>query len=67
MDPVSAHRGAILYFVTDPGDGDDPAAFVYHEDGLLVIDRGAWRPSALPQRCCRSYRLPSRRPGMPTH
>jgi len=40
VDPVSAHRGAILYFVTDPGDGDDPAAFVYHEDGLLVIDRG---------------------------
>lgn len=40
MDHVSAHRGAILYFVADPGDGDDPAAFVYHEDGLLVIDRG---------------------------
>lgn len=40
MDHVSAHRGAILYFVADPGDVDDPAAFVYHEDGLLVIDRG---------------------------
>ncbi|HXF09120.1 MAG TPA: guanine deaminase [Candidatus Acidoferrales bacterium] len=40
MVHVCAHRGAILYFVTDPGEGDDPAAHVYHEDGLLVIDSG---------------------------
>ena len=40
MVHVCAHRGAILYFVADPGEGDDPAAHVYHEDGLLVIDGG---------------------------
>ena len=40
MGHVCAHRGAILYFVADPGEGDDPAAHVYHEDGLLVIDGG---------------------------
>ena len=40
MHYPSAHRGAILYFVADPGDGHDPAAYVYHEDGLLVVDRG---------------------------
>ncbi len=37
---VTAHRGAVLHFLRDPGDGRDPAAYAHHPDGLLVIDDG---------------------------
>jgi guanine deaminase len=35
-----AHRGAILYFRSDPGAHDDRNSFEYLEDGLLVIRDG---------------------------
>ncbi|MFW5825013.1 MAG: guanine deaminase [Marinobacter sp.] len=37
-----AHRGALLHFLDDPGNGPEPAAgsIDYHEDGLLVIRDG---------------------------
>ena len=37
---VSVHRGALLHFLRDPGDGSDPSAFEYFADGLLVIASG---------------------------
>jgi guanine deaminase len=36
----SAHRGAILHFISDPGPRDDPGSFEFIEDGLLLIDNG---------------------------
>jgi guanine deaminase len=38
--PVSAHRGVVLHFHSDPGENADPASFEWLEDGLLVISRG---------------------------
>jgi len=38
--PVAAHRGAILYFLCDPGPRDDPHSFVFIEDGVLLVERG---------------------------
>lgn len=35
-----AHRGAILYFLSDPGPQDDPRSFVYIEDGILLVHNG---------------------------
>lgn len=35
-----AHRGAILYFVSDPGPHDDPGSFVFMEDGALLVENG---------------------------
>lgn len=37
---VSAHRGAILHFLRDPGDGTDARAYEYWPDGLLLIEDG---------------------------
>ncbi len=37
---ISAHRGAILYFVSDPGHTDDPDSYVFHPDGILLIENG---------------------------
>ena len=37
---VSVHRGALLHFLRDPGDGSDPSAYEYFADGLLVIASG---------------------------
>jgi len=37
---ASAHRGAVLHFLRDPGDGRDVAAYEHHPDGLLVIEDG---------------------------
>jgi guanine deaminase len=53
MSDLSAHRGALLYFVADPGAQDDTAAYVYEEDGLLLIEDGRIRqagpaPALLP-------------------
>ena len=36
----SAHRGALLHFLSDPGAHDDPASVEYIEDGLLLIRNG---------------------------
>lgn len=37
-----AHRGALLHFLADPGNGPEPAAgsVAFFEDGLLVIQDG---------------------------
>lgn len=40
MSHLSAHRGAVLHFLADPGTASDSAAYEYHEDGVLVIDNG---------------------------
>ena len=37
---LSAHRGALLHFLSDPGEHDDATAYEYFEDGLLLIDSG---------------------------
>lgn len=37
---VAVHRGALLHFLHDPGDGSDPGAYEYFADGLLVIASG---------------------------
>jgi len=37
---TSAHRGAILYFVSDPGSRDDPDSYVFHQDGVLLVANG---------------------------
>lgn len=37
---VAVHRGALLHFLRDPGDGSDPGAYEYFADGLLVIASG---------------------------
>jgi len=37
---TSAHRGAILYFVSDPGASDDPDSYVFHQDGVLLVANG---------------------------
>jgi guanine deaminase len=36
----TAHRGALLHFLSDPGAHDDPASFEFIEDGLLLINDG---------------------------
>lgn len=37
---LSAHRGALLHFLSDPGEHDDAGAYEYFEDGLLLIEDG---------------------------
>lgn len=37
---LTAHRGAMLDFVADPGDSSDAGSYRYHEDGLLLLDGG---------------------------
>lgn len=36
----SAHRGALLHFLGDPGDHDHAGAYEYWPDGLLVVANG---------------------------
>ena len=36
----SAHRGAILHFLDDPGARDAADSFEYWPDGLLIVDQG---------------------------
>lgn len=38
--PLSAHRGAILHFRSDPGESDTPQGVEYFPDGALVIRNG---------------------------
>ncbi len=40
MSQLSAHRGAVLHFLADPGIHGNGAAYEYHDDGVLVIDNG---------------------------
>ncbi|MDB5971739.1 MAG: guanine deaminase [Hydrocarboniphaga sp.] len=40
MQGLAAHRGALLHFLSDPGEFDDAAAYEYFEDGLLLIEDG---------------------------
>jgi guanine deaminase len=37
---LSAHRGAILHFLTDPGTVCDSRTYEYFEDGLLIVEDG---------------------------
>jgi guanine deaminase len=37
---LCAHRGAILYFTGDPGEGDGAGCCVHHDDGLLLVADG---------------------------
>ncbi len=34
------HRGRILSFLSDPGDGADAASYTYFPDGALIVERG---------------------------
>jgi guanine deaminase len=36
----SAHRGQILSFLSDPGEGADPSCYRHFSDGLLLIENG---------------------------
>ncbi|MGQ0502781.1 MAG: guanine deaminase [Panacagrimonas sp.] len=38
---LSAHRGALLHFLSDPGEHDAAAAYEYFDDGLLLVGDGA--------------------------
>ena len=38
--PRTAHRAALLYSIADPADVGPDASYVYHEDGLLVVEDG---------------------------
>ena len=37
---LTAHRGAVLHFRSDPGEHDAPDAYEYREDGLLLVRDG---------------------------
>ena len=37
---MKAFRGSILHCLGDPGEGSDPAAWEYFDDGLLVVKDG---------------------------
>jgi guanine deaminase len=37
---VSAHRGAILHFLSDPGETGAPGSYEFFEDGLLIVEGG---------------------------
>jgi guanine deaminase len=38
--PVTAHRGAVLHFNSDPGDAARPGSYELFEDGVLVVANG---------------------------
>jgi guanine deaminase len=38
-EPV-AHRGQVLSFIADPGDGTNPDSYRYFADGALIVDGG---------------------------
>ena len=38
--PVTAYRGTLLHFVSDPGEGDNAHAAQFFDDGLLVVNNG---------------------------
>ena len=37
---LTAHRGALLHFLADPGEHDEAGAYEYFEDGLLLVADG---------------------------
>ena len=37
---LTAYRGMLLHFLADPGEGDDPHAVRFFDDGLLVVEDG---------------------------
>ncbi len=37
---VAVHRGRLLSFVSDPGEGVDEASYRYHPDGAFVVEHG---------------------------
>jgi guanine deaminase len=37
---IAAYRGMLLHFLADPGEGDDPHAVQFFDDGLLVVEDG---------------------------
>jgi cytosine/adenosine deaminase-related metal-dependent hydrolase len=37
---IAAYRGVVLHFLADPGEGDNPHAMQFFEDGLLVVEDG---------------------------
>jgi len=37
---VTAYRGMVLHFLTDPGEGGDPHSMQFFDDGLLVVEDG---------------------------
>jgi guanine deaminase len=40
-DPsVATYRGMVLHFLSDPGEGDNPHAMQFFEDGVLVVEDG---------------------------
>jgi guanine deaminase len=40
MAALSAYRGTLLHFLSEPGEHPDPASFEWIEDGLLVVADG---------------------------
>jgi len=38
--PLTAHRGTVLHFLSDPGDSSAPGSYELIEDGLLVVSDG---------------------------
>ncbi len=36
----AAHRGQVLSFLSDPGDGSSPASYRYHPDGAFIVAAG---------------------------
>jgi guanine deaminase len=38
--PLSAHRGAVLHFRSDPGEHEPPGSFEHFQDGLLIVRNG---------------------------
>ena len=42
----AVHRGRILSFLSDPGDGTDAASYRYFPDGALIIEKGRFVHSA---------------------
>lgn len=58
-DNLTAHRGAVLHFRSDPGEHDAPDSYEYREDGLLLVRDGKvekvgdWTAlsAALPEDC----------------
>jgi guanine deaminase len=37
---TAVHRGQLLTFVSDPGEGSDAASYRFHPDGALVVEHG---------------------------
>jgi guanine deaminase len=37
---IAGYRGMVLHFLADPGEGDNPHAMQFFEDGLLIVEDG---------------------------